>query len=735
MSERPLPPTPPREGEPEQIDAYPFDRRDAPFEHEEADRQPAHGIKLTTFDVFALIVNKMIGSGIYIAPSSVLVLTGNKSTAMWLWVAGFAYTIFSMVIYLGYSAVFPYTGGELVYIDEMSSENAGGRPRVNTGESLRSHPDQAARKRSIWTQVFGDGLLAYTVYAVLFCALFNSSTNALQVGREVLVAVRPQETTPQMDVLRLIGVFSLTILCLVNYWSSSVGRKLNRWVAVLKLVFLVILVIAGAVRTHYRKFEGNGFVECAPVDHSAADAAKAMLLVIFSFEGWENATFVAGEIAPEDQSNLRKGFMCAVAVVGCLYMAIVAVFMYAVPYVPITIQFAPVLFGNSQGAYQAWSVIIAISTLGSMNSIIYTFSRLKQVIGVGNIFPWSHFWSSDSPDLKDHRNYDVDKSPRGGLWLHWIMSVILIAISAGVDSTLESISMPGLIQTYTHCLIIVFISFGAFRLPSRARNLKPTQERTPNSLDRKISDRKWAWQWPLYFLVAVYLLANLMVVIGNVIPPYVSQDGILGSHGWKVSDHNRTLTCTSANPTNMTFGVPITPGRVSTLQGWILPCVSVGMLIIGVIYYYSLLGIRANTISIARIAGVAPEITRSPRYDSRKERVYRFGSRREIEYLPVVSFANTLKFYYLHTLDQLLTISFFVQDNSDDAEPNFWYWALGGQSWYKDSNTTTPYKSMRRRKNILKKRLKSIPMKVIGGDKGTRADSSSEREEGSQDEA
>ena len=641
MSERPLPPTRPEEDEPEQIDVHPFDHRDAPSEHEEADRPPAHGIKLTTFDVFALIVNKMVGSGIYNAPSSVLVLTGSKSTAMWLWVAGFAYTIFSMVIYLGYSAVFPYTGGELVYIDEMYSESAKGRPRVNTGESMRSNPGQASRTRSIWTRVFGDGLMAYTVYAVLFCAFFNSSTNALQVGRETLVAVRPEETTPQMDVLRLIAVVALSILCLIHYWSSKAGRRLNRWIAVLKLMFLVIVLIAGAVRTHFWKFEGNGFVECAPVDHSAVDAAKAMLLVIFSFEGWENATFVAGEVAPEDQGNLRKGFMCAVGVVGCLYMAIVAVFMYAVPYVPITIQFAPVLFGNSQSAYQAWAVIISISALGSMNSIIYTFSRIKQCIGVGNIFPWSHFWSSDSPDLKDHRNYDIDKSPRGGLWLHWIMSVVMIAISAGVHSPLEAIGMPGLLQTYTHCLIIVFIAFGAFRLPSRARDLKPTQDRTPNSLDRKISDRTWAWRWPLYLLVAVYLLANLMVVIGNAIPPYVSQDGIAGSQlqkdGWSASDDNKTLTCNSAHKTSIKFGVPITPGRVSALRGWILPCASIGMLIIGVIYYYSLLGSRSKNVSIARIARVAPEISRPYRYNFSTERVSRFGSRRAINYFPVVS--------------------------------------------------------------------------------------------------
>ena len=45
----------------------------------------------------------------------------------------------------------------------------------------------------------------------------------------------------------------------------------------------------------------------------------------------------------------------------------------------------------------------------------------------------------------------------------------------------------------------------------------------------------------------------------------------------------------------------------------------------------------------------------------------------------------------------------------------------------------TPRESMRRRKTMFKKSLKAIPMKVMSGEKATRVDGSSEREEGSQD--
>jgi heme/copper-type cytochrome/quinol oxidase subunit 1 len=99
-------------------------------------QQGEHGHQATllgSFDVFSLIVNKMIGTGIYTAPTTVLLLTGDKQLSLGLWAVGFVFTImrcsttgltgcprrltfYSMIIYLDYAAVFPYTGGEIVYV-------------------------------------------------------------------------------------------------------------------------------------------------------------------------------------------------------------------------------------------------------------------------------------------------------------------------------------------------------------------------------------------------------------------------------------------------------------------------------------------------------------------------------------------------------------------------------------------------------------------------------------------
>jgi hypothetical protein len=68
------------------------------FQQFEEDIEPAqpdrHSIyPLNWRDVCAFIVNKMIGTGIFIQPPAVLLLTGSKAEALGLWFAGFVYTL------------------------------------------------------------------------------------------------------------------------------------------------------------------------------------------------------------------------------------------------------------------------------------------------------------------------------------------------------------------------------------------------------------------------------------------------------------------------------------------------------------------------------------------------------------------------------------------------------------------------------------------------------------------
>lgn len=106
--------------------------------------------------------------------------------------------------------------------------------------------------------------------------------------------------------------------------------------------------------------------------------------------------------------------------------------------------------------------------MGSLNAVTYTFSRgtiqlrrvayrlisaVKQIIGQAEILPWSNIWKADDLINRDPDDL-IHKSPQGGLILHWVMSVVVILGSSSIKNTLDSVSLPGYVQTYTHCFIL-----------------------------------------------------------------------------------------------------------------------------------------------------------------------------------------------------------------------------------------------------------------------------------------
>jgi hypothetical protein len=93
---------------------------------------------LDTIDVACLIINKMIGAGIFVSSPMVTYIVGNKLGALVLWIIGgivsfircvsaymvkekicsgsFVLIIVSITVYLEYGLAWPYNGGEFYYV-------------------------------------------------------------------------------------------------------------------------------------------------------------------------------------------------------------------------------------------------------------------------------------------------------------------------------------------------------------------------------------------------------------------------------------------------------------------------------------------------------------------------------------------------------------------------------------------------------------------------------------------
>lgn len=112
----------------------------------------------------------------------------------------------------------------------------------------------------------------------------------MQFSNQVLISSNINNPTyvPDGRLLRFIAIVATAFFCLIHYFSGHAGRTLNQILAFLKICLLLIVFVAGCVRAahHYTP----DWTKSSNSDKSSS--ALAFLLVVFSFSGWENATFV-----------------------------------------------------------------------------------------------------------------------------------------------------------------------------------------------------------------------------------------------------------------------------------------------------------------------------------------------------------------------------------------------------------------------------------------------------------
>lgn len=64
-----------------------------------------------------LIFNRMIGTGIFATPSSILSSSGSVGLALFIWVAGLIIAAAGMAVYLEFGTALPRNGGEKNYLE------------------------------------------------------------------------------------------------------------------------------------------------------------------------------------------------------------------------------------------------------------------------------------------------------------------------------------------------------------------------------------------------------------------------------------------------------------------------------------------------------------------------------------------------------------------------------------------------------------------------------------------
>jgi amino acid transporter len=135
-------------------------------------------------------------------------------------------------------------------------------------------------------------LLAAVLFSAFFITVPNTDGNSLQFAKHVLLTAMPDVTdTTQLDkrLISFVAISILTVVSSIHYFSRNSGLLLNLVFAVYKIILVFIFVICGCIASRQ---PNNGKSDWGDQPITSKNALAAMIYIIYSYQGWENANYV-----------------------------------------------------------------------------------------------------------------------------------------------------------------------------------------------------------------------------------------------------------------------------------------------------------------------------------------------------------------------------------------------------------------------------------------------------------
>ncbi|KNG45204.1 high-affinity methionine permease [Stemphylium lycopersici] len=413
-----------------------------------------------------VILNKMIGTGIFSTPSGIFAVTGSVGVSLFLWIIGGILTFCGLSVFLEFGLAIPRSGGEKNYL-----------------ERVYRHPKY----------------MATCILAAQMLLLGFSSGNSLAFGRYVLFAAGKE--TPDGWEARGIAVACVTFCVVLHSTLPKWGIRLFNVLGIFKVFILLFIVFSGfaALAGHLKIEQPHNFDNAFSLEvgdgyggGGAYGYCQALLRIIYSYKGWENANYVLGEIR-NPKKTLSWSAPLAIGGTTILYVLANVAYFAAIPKsdlakseVIVAGLFFRNVFGNSAGA-RSLPAFVALSNLGNVLAVSFAHSRLNQEFAKEGLLPWSRFWASNKPF----------NAPATALFLHWLITVIvLVAPPAG-----PAYNFITDLYTYPGAWINGFVTAGLIYLHYNKRE-------------------RWESPWHTYLPIALlYLAANIFLALVPFIPP------------------------------------------------------------------------------------------------------------------------------------------------------------------------------------------------------------------------
>lgn len=308
--------------------------------------------ELNLFDSIAVVVGTIIGSGIFLIPSSIAAQLDSLGAVLLVWFVGGVLTLFGALSLAELGAMYPRTGGLCTYL----------------------------------RQAYGP-LPAFLYAWALLLIIHSGSIAALAVAFGLfagqVMRLSPFEKTAVSDACIL-------VLTTINCLGIRGGKLVQNLIAVAKVGGLAgmisLLCLRGSRTVHFFETAANTR-DCFS---SLAGFGIALVAVLWTYEGWHVVSFVAGEMK-RPRVDLPRSLLCGSVIVILVYLVANVGYYHVLS--PAEIQdseaVAALAVGKVMGvaARKSISLLILVSILGSLNGMLMTGPRVYYAMARGGVFP------------------------------------------------------------------------------------------------------------------------------------------------------------------------------------------------------------------------------------------------------------------------------------------------------------------------------------------------------------
>ncbi|HEY3041077.1 MAG TPA: amino acid permease [Pyrinomonadaceae bacterium] len=302
-----------------------------------SEQEPTLSLK----DAVAMIVGIVVGAGIFRTPSLVAANVSSESGALLLWLAGGAVSLIGAFCYAELTSTYPHTGGDYHYLSR-----AYGRPLSFL---------------FVWSRVT---VIQTGSVAILSFVFGDYGSQLLRLG----------EYSP--SIYAALVVVSLTGL---NVLGVHHGTRTQNLLTAIEVFSLLLVIIAGLFFIDLPPAP----TQPAPPQSSAGSIGLAMVFVLLTYGGWNEAAYISAET--NSRRDVARALLLSIGIITGLYLLANWAYLRGLGLsgVARSDAVAANLMKTAVGERGALfvSLLVAISALTSVNATVFTGARTNYAFG------------------------------------------------------------------------------------------------------------------------------------------------------------------------------------------------------------------------------------------------------------------------------------------------------------------------------------------------------------------